>query len=89
MEMHEIRDQIIIEDDDGNEKEYNVEALFDMADESYALLSSNEEVILMRIEEYEDEQTLVGVTNPEEKASILSAYALAVEADRDPNIISD
>lgn len=89
MEMHEIRDQITIEDDDGNEKEYNVEALFDMADESYALLSSNEEVILMRIEEYEDEQTLVGVTNPEEKASILSAYALAVEADRDPNIISD
>jgi uncharacterized protein YrzB (UPF0473 family) len=89
MEMHEIRDQITIEDDDGNEKEYNVEALFDMADDSYALLSSSEEVILMRIEEYEDEQTLVGITNPEEKASILAAYALAVEADRDPNIISD
>lgn len=89
MEINEIRDQIAIEDDDGNIKEYNVEALFDMADESYALLSSNDEVILMRIEEYEDEQTLVGITNPEEKASILSAYALAVEASRDPNIISD
>jgi uncharacterized protein YrzB (UPF0473 family) len=88
MESNDIRDQITIEDDDGNEKDYSVEALFDMADESYALLSSSEEVILMRIEEYEDEQTLVGVTNPEEKASILAAYALAVEADRDPNIIS-
>jgi uncharacterized protein YrzB (UPF0473 family) len=89
MNINEIRDQITIEDDEGNMMEYNVEALFDMAAESYALLSSNEEVILMKIEEYEDEQTLVNITNPEEKASILSAYALAVEASRDPNIISD
>lgn len=89
MDTSNIRDQITIEDEEGNMQEYNVEALFDMADDSYALLSSSEEIILMRIEEYEDEQTLVGITSPEEKASILSAYALAVEASRDPNIISD
>ncbi|MCT8138102.1 DUF1292 domain-containing protein [Anaerobacillus sp. CMMVII] len=89
MDINEIRDQITIRDDEGTMKDYSVEALFDMADDSYALLSSDEEVILMRIEDHDDGQTLVGITNQEEKASILSAYALAVEASRDPNIISD
>ncbi len=89
MSTDDIRDQITIEDEDGNLVDYNVEALFDMADDSYALLSSDNEVILMRVENHGEEQSLVGITNPEEKASILSAYALAVEASRDPNIISD
>lgn len=83
------KDEITIEDDEGVRKEYHVDALFDMADDSYALLSAEDETILMRIEENEEDQHLVGVTNPEEKASILSAYALAIEADRDPNIVSD
>ncbi|RXI95519.1 DUF1292 domain-containing protein [Anaerobacillus alkaliphilus] len=87
--MEEIRDQITIQDEEGNMVDFNVEALFDMADDSYALLSSEDEVVLMRIEDDGDEQSLVGITNQEEKASILAAYALAVEASRDPNIISD
>lgn len=73
-------DQITIEDEDGETKEYNVEALFEMEDQSYALLSAGGELLVMRIEEYEDEQTLVGITDRDEKEAILSAYTLAMEA---------
>ncbi|MCL7746052.1 MULTISPECIES: DUF1292 domain-containing protein [Halalkalibacter] len=81
MEPNEVRDQITIEDEQGHMKDYAVEALFDMEDHSYALLTSNEETILMRVEDEEDEQYLVGITDPEERDSILEAYEIAVEAN--------
>ncbi|MBU8907703.1 DUF1292 domain-containing protein [Desertibacillus haloalkaliphilus] len=81
MEHHEIRDQITIEDEQGNEKEYNVEALFDMKEQSYALLSADDETVLMRVEDDEDGQYLIGVTDDVEKKSILNAYEVAVEAN--------
>ncbi|MDZ5473849.1 DUF1292 domain-containing protein [Bacillus sp. 31A1R] len=74
-----IRDYITIEDENGNEKEYSIEALFDMEDNSYALLKSMDETILMKIEEEGDEQYLVGITDPEEKSSILDAYEIAID----------
>ncbi|OIJ19228.1 DUF1292 domain-containing protein [Anaerobacillus alkalidiazotrophicus] len=81
MEIDAIRDQITIEDENGNMKDYNVEGLFDMEDNSYVLLSDDGETILMRIEDQDNEQFLVGITNPDERDSILTAYELAVEAE--------
>ncbi|USD15035.1 DUF1292 domain-containing protein [Priestia megaterium] len=74
------RDFITIEDEKGIEKEYAVEALFDMRNQTYALLQSNGETLLMRVEDEKGEQYLVGLTDPEERDSILDAYQIAVEA---------
>jgi uncharacterized protein YrzB (UPF0473 family) len=74
------RDFITIEDERGIEKQYAIEALFDMRNQTYALLQSNGEVLLMRIEDEKGEQYLVGLTDPEERDSILDAYQIAVEA---------
>ncbi len=76
--------RITVEDQHGNEKEYAVEALFDMNEEWYALLRSDEDRVLMRVvnEEGED-QYLVGIDDPEEAASVLDAYQIALEADED------
>ncbi|WP_078549360.1 DUF1292 domain-containing protein [Litchfieldia alkalitelluris] len=76
----EVRDTVTIEDENGVEREYMIEALFDMENDAYALLRDGEETILMRIEDEEDEQYLVGIDDPEEKNSILDAYQIAVEA---------
>ena len=74
------RDLITIEDEKGIEKQYAVEALFDMRNQTYALLQSNGEALLMRVEDEKGEQYLVGLTDPEERDSILDAYQIAVEA---------
>ncbi len=80
MSDEDFRDYITIEDQEGHEKQYAVEALFDMEDQSYALLSSEEETILMRVEGDDEDRYLVGITDEEEKDAILSAYEIAVEA---------
>ncbi|WP_096200595.1 DUF1292 domain-containing protein [Bacillus sp. FJAT-45350] len=80
MSTNEERDHITIEDEQGIERDYSVEALFDMEDESYALLSSSEEMLVMRVEEEEGQQYLIGITDSDERDAILDAYALAVEA---------
>ncbi|MEB1807055.1 MAG: DUF1292 domain-containing protein [Bacillaceae bacterium] len=81
MEPNELRDHITVEDEHGNEMDYAVEALFDMDEHSYALLSSDDETVLMRVEDHEGEQQLVGISDPEERDAILSAYEIAVEAN--------
>lgn len=74
--------RITVEDEQGNEKEYAVEALFDMNEDWYALLTSDEDRILMRVVGGEGEdQYLVGIDDPEEAASVLDAYQIALEAD--------
>ncbi|WP_427125996.1 DUF1292 domain-containing protein [Priestia megaterium] len=73
-------DFITIEDENGIEKQYAVEALFDMRNQTYALLQSNGEALLMRVENEKGEQYLIGLTDSEERDSILDAYQIAVEA---------
>ena len=75
----EPRDYITIEDDVGNRKEFAVEALFDMEDESYALLAAEDETIVMKIEGEEGNQYLVGISDPLESEAILDAYQIAVK----------
>lgn len=75
----EPRDYITIEDGKGNRKEFAVEALFDMEEESYALLAAEDETIVMKVEGEEGNQYLVGVSDPMESEAILDAYQIAVE----------
>lgn len=75
-----IRDLITVEDEAGNEISYEVEALFDMRGETYALLRSENETVLMQVEEDEHGQHLVGLSNQTEKEAILDAYEIAVDA---------
>lgn len=78
MKHDEPRDYITIEDDEGNRKDFAVEALFDMEDESYALLAAEDETIVMKVEGEEGNQYLVGITDPVESEAILDAYQIAV-----------
>ncbi|WP_349774443.1 DUF1292 domain-containing protein [Mesobacillus maritimus] len=75
-----IRDLITVEDEAGNEILYEVEALFDMRGETYALLRSENDTVLMQVEEDEDGQHLIGLSNHSEKEAILDAYEIAVDA---------
>jgi hypothetical protein len=75
-----VRDFVTIEDESGIEKQYAIEALFNMEDQTYALLQSDEGTLLMRVENEGDEQYLVGLSDPEEHESLLHAYEIAVEA---------
>ncbi|MEC1524269.1 DUF1292 domain-containing protein [Neobacillus niacini] len=79
MRQNEPRDYITIQDDDGNFKEFAVEALFEMESKSYALLAAEDETMLMQVEGEEGDQYLVGISNPVESQSILDAYQVAVE----------
>ena len=79
MNTNEIRDYITIEDEKGNHKDFAVEALFDMEDESYALLAADDETIVMKVEGEEENQYLVGINTPSKSEAILQAYEIAVE----------
>ncbi|WHX98194.1 DUF1292 domain-containing protein [Neobacillus sp. DY30] len=75
----EPRDYITIKDDDGNLKDFAVEALFEMEGKSYALLAAEDETMVMQVEGEEGNQYLVGISDPIESQSILDAYQIAVE----------
>jgi hypothetical protein len=78
------RDHITIESEQGHTQNFSIEALFDMNDQTYALLSNEEEeeeMVLMRVVgDADEEQFLEGIDDAEEAASILEAYQIAVEA---------
>jgi uncharacterized protein YrzB (UPF0473 family) len=78
------RDYITVEGEEGVEKQFSVEGLFDMEGQTYALLKSAEdanETIVMQVENKEDEQYLVGINDPDKTEMILDAYEIAVGAN--------
>jgi hypothetical protein len=75
-----IRDLVTVRDEHGNQRQYEVEALFEMKGESYALLRGGEDTILMRVEYQGGEQYLVGLNNDIEISYLLDAYQIAVDA---------
>ncbi|MGM0846280.1 MAG: DUF1292 domain-containing protein [Bacillota bacterium] len=84
--MHDVyRDMVTIEDENGQQEEYTVEALFEMKGESYAMLKSDpsNHTIVMKVEEEGDDQFLVSIKNEEDVDSILTAYQVAVEGTED------
>ena len=78
------RDKIVVLDENGNEKEFSIEALFDMKDKTYALLRSEEDgnnTFVMQVENTDDGQFLTGISDPSERNMILDAYEIAVDAN--------
>lgn len=57
-----------------------VKALFDVAEESYALIRNDDGIILMKIEEDEDGQYLLPVDSHEIIEALLDAYEIAVQS---------
>lgn len=80
-----LRDYITVEDEDGTEKQFAVEAMFDMKNKTYALLRSEhnrEDSIVMQVKVDDDnQQYLVGINNHEETSNLLDAYQIAVDAN--------
>ncbi|PLS17168.1 DUF1292 domain-containing protein [Bacillus sp. M6-12] len=77
------RDIIAIQNEQGEESEYAVEALFEMNEGDYALLSSGEDSFLMKVESENGQQYLVNIEDPDERENLLDAYLLASMADFD------
>jgi uncharacterized protein YrzB (UPF0473 family) len=76
------KDYVTVQDDQGNEKVFQVDALFDMEGESYAMLTSGEETMVMKVEDENGSQSLVSATD-EEIENLMDAYNIAIDADID------
>jgi uncharacterized protein YrzB (UPF0473 family) len=75
-----LRDSVTIIDEEGEETEFFIEALFDVDDESFALIRKEDNsMFLTKIEEDQGEQYLVPVSDPNKSSNILDAYQIAVE----------
>lgn len=81
MDRESLRDRVTVIDDVGNQKQFDVEALFEMKGESFALLRDNKDTLIMKVEEQDGEQYLKGLNNDIEKYNLLDAYQIAVEAN--------
>ena len=78
------RDKIVVLDENGDEKEFSIEALFDMKDKTYALLRSEQDgnnTFVMQVENTDDGQFLTGISDPSELDMVLEAYEIAVDAN--------
>ncbi|MCU9614724.1 DUF1292 domain-containing protein [Caldibacillus lycopersici] len=75
------RNSITVKDNNGEEKTYIVEAMFELNGEEYALIQHEEAMALMKMEQQDGQQYLVGVENPDTREFILDAYQIAVEAN--------
>jgi hypothetical protein len=80
MKNDSIRDLVTVVDDQGIQRQFEVEALFEMNGESFAMLRDQEGTVLMRVEEQNGQQFLVGLNDEIEKSNLLDAYQIAVDA---------
>lgn len=82
MDNKELRDSITVVDENGVERDFAVEALFDMEDKTYAMLKAsddNDETFVMEVEENKEGQYLVEIRDQDKLEMILDAYEIAVE----------
>ncbi|MEH7237712.1 DUF1292 domain-containing protein [Bacillus sp. JJ1562] len=78
------RDKIVVLDQNGVEKEFSIEALFDMKDKTFALLRSEQDqnnTFVMQVENTDDGQFLTGISDPSERDMVLDAYEIAIDAN--------
>ncbi|WP_038084496.1 DUF1292 domain-containing protein [Tumebacillus flagellatus] len=75
-----MRDVIVVQDPQGQQREFGVEALLEMNDQSYVLLVNEDDTLLMKVEGEGEHQELVGIPEPYVLESLLDAYSIAVEA---------
>jgi uncharacterized protein YrzB (UPF0473 family) len=84
MNEEELRDYITVEDEDGVEKLFAIEAMFDMNGRTYALLRSGQgeaDTFVMQVTEDENGQHLVGIDNKDDMKMLMDAYEIAVDAN--------
>ncbi len=74
------RDRIVVEDDQGQKREFSIEGMFEMNDRNYVLLMNEEDSVLMQIVGEGDSQELLGLDDRAEAQSLLDAYQIAVDA---------
>jgi uncharacterized protein YrzB (UPF0473 family) len=82
--MSNERDYITVEDETGTEKQFSVEALLNMENNTYALLRSKHDpndAIVMQVENEKDRQYLIGIEDSHKKDMVLDAYEIAVDAN--------
>jgi len=80
----EIRDYVTVEDEHGIIKQFAIEALFDMEEDTFAFLISKEDdndVVIMQVEDDESGQYLIGIEDSDKKQMVLDAYEIAVQAN--------
>ena len=78
------RDKIVVLDENRDEKEFSIEALFDMKDKTYALLRSEQDgnnTFVMQVENTDDGQFLTGISDSFKHNMVLDAYEIAVDAN--------
>ncbi|CAM4018045.1 DUF1292 domain-containing protein [Mesobacillus thioparans] len=80
MDHDSVRDLVTVRDDSGNERQFEVEALFEMKGQSYAMLREGDETVVMKVEDHGEDQFLVGLESEGEKSNLLDAYQIAVDA---------
>ncbi len=80
MDHDSVRDLVTVRDDRGNERQFEVEALFEMKGQSYAMLRDGDETVVMKVEDNGEDQFLVGLESESEKSNLLDAYQIAVDA---------
>ncbi|MCM3121791.1 DUF1292 domain-containing protein [Mesobacillus sp. AQ2] len=80
MDNDSVRDLVTVRDEMGNERQFEVEALFEMNGLSYAMLREGEETVVMKVEDQGEDQFLVGLESEGEKSNLLDAYQIAVDA---------
>lgn len=80
MDNDSVRDLVTVRDEMGNDRQFEVEALFEMNGQSYAMLREGEETVVMKVEDQGEDQFLVGLESEGEKSNLLDAYQIAVDA---------
>ena len=72
MPEHNLGSHVIIRDVYGNDKEFRVEAIFDVDEQAFALLTSKDETHVMKVEG----DDIIGLADPIDRNSILNAYEM-------------
>ena len=84
MNTFDQRDYITVEDDEGLEKQFAVEALFNMENKNYAFLRSvinKNDLYVMQVEDDEDGQVLIKIKDQQKREMVLDAYQIAVQCN--------
>ncbi|MDF2903591.1 MAG: hypothetical protein K0S25_1229 [Bacillus sp. (in: firmicutes)] len=84
MNSFDQRDHITVEDEDGIEKQFAVEALFNMENKNYAFLRSvnnKNDLFVMEVEDDEDGQVLTKIKDQQKREMVLDAYQIAVQCN--------
>ncbi|WP_041580453.1 DUF1292 domain-containing protein [Bacillus sp. 1NLA3E] len=84
MNSFDQRDYITVEDEDGIEKQFAVEALFNMENKNYAFLRSvnnKNDLFVMAVEDDEDGQVLTKIKDQQKREMVLDAYQIAVQCN--------